>query len=105
MAVMRPPVDGGTVVVTGASGGIGRELAVQLAARAAVLVLVAPTVERLEQVRDELTAHYPGLRVGVVSGVRPSLNGVHQGAYVPVTARPVLNETPGGAVARGSSMA
>ena len=67
MAVMRPPVDGGTVVVTGASGGIGRELAVQLAARAAVLVLVAPTVERLEQVRDELTAHYPGLRVVVVS--------------------------------------
>ena len=30
---VRPPVDGGTVLVTGASSGIGREFAAQLAAR------------------------------------------------------------------------
>jgi NAD(P)-dependent dehydrogenase (short-subunit alcohol dehydrogenase family) len=37
----RPPIDGGTVLVTGASAGIGRELAVQLAPRARSLVLLA----------------------------------------------------------------
>jgi NADPH:quinone reductase-like Zn-dependent oxidoreductase len=40
-ATVRPPVDGGTVLVTGASAGIGREFAVQLAGRAGTLVLLA----------------------------------------------------------------
>ena len=66
MLVVRPPIDGGTIVVTGASGGIGRELAVQLAGRAGCVAVVAPTVERLEGLRDELAAH-PQLRVVVVS--------------------------------------
>ncbi len=35
----RPPIDGGTVLVTGASAGIGREFATQLAGRAGTLVL------------------------------------------------------------------
>ncbi len=56
MLVVRPPIDGGTIVVTGASGGIGRELAVQLAGRAGCVAVVAPTVERLEGLRDELAA-------------------------------------------------
>lgn len=64
---MRPPIDGGTIVLTGASGGIGRALAVQLAPRADSVVLVARTVERLEGLCDELAARRPKLRVVVVS--------------------------------------
>ena len=67
-AIVRPPVDGGTVLVTGASAGIGRELAVQLAARAATLVVVARRAGPLEQLRAELTLRHPRLRVIVEPG-------------------------------------
>ena len=60
---VRPPVDGGIVLVTGASAGIGRELALQLAARAGTLVLLARRVDRLEQLRTELLARHPQLKV------------------------------------------
>jgi uncharacterized protein len=63
----RPPVDGGIVMVTGASAGIGRELALQLAARAATLVLLARRVDRLEQLRTELLAMHPRLKVVVLA--------------------------------------
>ncbi len=36
--VPRPPVDGGAILITGASSGIGRELARRLAPRARTLV-------------------------------------------------------------------
>jgi hypothetical protein len=55
-------VDGGIVLVTGASAGIGRELALQLAARAGTLVLLARRVDRLEQLRTELLAKHPHLK-------------------------------------------
>src|SRR5512140_3531699 len=42
-----------TVIITGASSGIGRELAYQLAAQGAWLSLAARTSERLESVRTE----------------------------------------------------
>ena len=64
--ISRPPLDGATVLVTGASSGIGRELAVQLAARAKTLVLVARRVERLEQLRASLVTRHPQLRVVVL---------------------------------------
>ena len=47
MLPVRPPIDGGTIVVTGASGGIGRELA-RPARRPGGCVVVARTVERFE---------------------------------------------------------
>ncbi len=59
----RPPLDGGTVLVTGASAGIGREIAVQLARRVRMLVLMARRAERLEQLRISLLAQHPQLRV------------------------------------------
>jgi short-subunit dehydrogenase len=62
---MRPPIDSGTILITGASSGIGREIARQLARRARTLVLVARREERLEALRDELHAHNPTLGVMV----------------------------------------
>ncbi|MBV9079566.1 MAG: SDR family NAD(P)-dependent oxidoreductase, partial [Elusimicrobia bacterium] len=50
-------------LITGASAGIGREFACQLAGRAGALVLVARRLDRLEEVRDELTKKDPNLNV------------------------------------------
>ena len=54
-----------SAVITGASAGIGRELARQLAARAKLLVLVARRYDRLEELRGELQAKNPALRVEI----------------------------------------
>jgi uncharacterized protein len=58
-------LDNCSAVVTGASAGIGRELARQLAARAKLLVLVARRRDRLEQLRTELVTRNPALRVEI----------------------------------------
>jgi short-subunit dehydrogenase len=58
-------LDGCSALITGASAGIGREFAHQLAPRAGSIVLVARRVDRLEQIRDELTARNPNLNVHV----------------------------------------
>ncbi|HSP45755.1 MAG TPA: SDR family NAD(P)-dependent oxidoreductase, partial [Chthoniobacterales bacterium] len=50
-------------LITGASAGIGRELARQLSGRAGSLVLVARRLDRLEELRDELTKKDPKLNV------------------------------------------
>ena len=62
---MQSPIDDGVVLVTGASSGIGREIARQVAPRAKALVLVARRRERLEELRRELTEARPGLDVVV----------------------------------------
>src|SRR5207253_2538906 len=54
-----------SAVITGASAGIGREFARQLGSRAKLLVLVARRRDRLEQLRTELVAKNPGLRIDI----------------------------------------
>ena len=66
MALTRPPVDGGTILITGASSGIGRELAVALAGRARVLVLLARRTTLLVELATELRGRCPGLELVVL---------------------------------------
>ncbi|HEY2615335.1 MAG TPA: SDR family NAD(P)-dependent oxidoreductase, partial [Chthoniobacterales bacterium] len=54
---------GCSALITGASAGIGREFARQLAGRAGSLVVVARRLERLEELRHELTKKDPNLNV------------------------------------------
>ncbi|MCZ8379788.1 SDR family oxidoreductase [Mycobacterium sp. CPCC 205372] len=56
-----------TALITGASGGIGEEFAVQLARRGTDLVLVARRTDKLAALRDTLLAAHPGLTVDVVA--------------------------------------
>lgn len=46
------------VVITGASGGIGMEIARRAAARGAKVVLLARSLEKLEQLKQELSTQY-----------------------------------------------
>lgn len=54
-----------TTLITGASSGLGAELARQLAAAGDDLALCARRLDRLESLRDEITATHPGRRVAV----------------------------------------
>lgn len=58
-------IDGCCALVTGASAGIGREFARQLAGRARSIVLVARREERLSEARDELAKRNPKLTVHI----------------------------------------
>jgi uncharacterized protein len=58
-------LEGSSALITGASAGIGREFARQLAGRASSLLLVARRHERLEELSDELTKREPNLKVHI----------------------------------------
>jgi short-subunit dehydrogenase len=58
-------LDGRNALITGASTGIGREFARQLAGRAQSLILVARREQRLNELRDGLTQKHPNLRIQV----------------------------------------
>jgi hypothetical protein len=52
-------------LITGASAGLGREFARQLAGRAKSLILIARREQTLNDLRDELHQHYPNVAVSV----------------------------------------
>lgn len=54
-----------TVLITGASSGLGAEMARQLTARGYDVGLAARRTERLEELRDELLAAHPDRRVAL----------------------------------------
>lgn len=54
-----------TILITGASSGLGAEMARQFARRGHDLALCARRTERLEELRAEIAAEHPDRRVGV----------------------------------------
>lgn len=76
MTSPRNPFRGRCAVVTGASGGIGRSLALQLADAGADLVLVARSQDALEAVADEVRAR--GTTASVVVADLATTDGVEQ---------------------------
>jgi len=56
-----------TALITGASGGIGEEFAVQFAKRGVNLVLVARREDKLAELRDRLLKLRPGLTIDVIA--------------------------------------
>jgi uncharacterized protein len=58
-------VDGCNALITGASAGIGREFARQLASRAKSLILIARREQRLNELRGELEQQYPNPAISV----------------------------------------
>jgi len=51
---LKSAVNGKTILITGASSGIGRAAAIKLARAGGIPLLVARSAEKLEQVRDEI---------------------------------------------------
>ena len=58
-------IDGCSALITGASAGIGREFARQLAGRARSLILVARREQELSELRHELSQQDPNLTVRI----------------------------------------
>jgi hypothetical protein len=58
-------IDGCNALITGASAGIGREFARQLAGRASSMILIARREEKLTELRDELQPRHPKLDIQI----------------------------------------
>ena len=58
-------IDGCSALITGASAGIGREFARQLAGRARSLIFVARREQELSELRDELSQQFPNLTLRI----------------------------------------
>src|SRR3546814_11982573 len=54
-----------TILITGASSGLGRGMAREFAARGRDLALCARRTERLDELKAELLAAHPGIRIEV----------------------------------------
>ena len=56
-----------TILMTGASAGLGAEMARQFAAKGNDLALCARRLERLEELRAEIAAAHPDRRVEITA--------------------------------------
>ena len=82
MSVSLKPLDQQTLVITGASSGIGLATALEAASRGANLVLVARSPERLDAAAEQCRAR--GARVETVAADvadRVTMDLVHQTAH------------------------
>ena len=71
-------LDKRNALITGASAGIGREFARQLAGRARSLILIARREDRLSEVRNKLTQRHPSLTVHIRSTDLANLSEVEE---------------------------
>lgn len=85
--MLRPPIDNGTILITGASSGIGLELARKFAPRARAIILVARRLQLLEKLSTELQSSRKELKVYVeacdlnnLSSIESMLNSAVQKA-------------------------
>jgi short-subunit dehydrogenase len=60
-------IENSTALITGSSGGIGEEFAVQMAKRGVNLILVARREDKLAQLRDRLLQSRPGLTIDIIT--------------------------------------
>src|SRR5688572_14084705 len=64
---MTSAIDGGNVLITGASSGIGMAIAREVAPRARGLILVARRIEKLDALAEELKKVNPRLKIETIS--------------------------------------
>lgn len=84
-------LDGRVCVVTGATSGLGREAAAQLAGLGATVVLVGRSEERLAEAHDFVAARGPGGGVETVVIDLASLESVRHGADVILEFHPEIH--------------
>lgn len=71
-------IDGGCVIVTGSTSGIGREIASQLASRGAEVVLACRDLQRGRQTAEEICEQAPAARIAVLRVDTSSHNSVRE---------------------------
>ena len=77
-----PALDGQTIVVTGATSGLVRDVAFSFAARKARVILVGRDRSRCERVADEIATASPGARTDIVVIDMASQVSIRDGAAV-----------------------
>lgn len=78
----RLNASGKIAFITGASGGIGKEFARQLADRGYNLVLVAHQLEGLNQLAEEIEGHYPVHATTLVADFTKTTDVINVVAYI-----------------------